>query len=278
MEPKVFKAINETDSDTGFRYRYIKQRNEAFSFHYHDYYEIFMVLKGRGNYNANGNINTIENGTLMFIRDFDIHGYRSDTDAYVEHINLAFTKETLNTLFKYLGKGFPSDILLSAKNSPSVILSEHEKNKLLNSLSELMTPGDAEVMKTKMRIKLVEIFTKYFNNYSEEESDIPLWLEITYEKMQKPENFIEGLSKMYKISGKTPEHLSRCMKKYYGITPSQLVTDMRINHCRNLLLSSNLPVTEICYECGFENMSWFYNVFQKKFGITPKQYREKYSK
>lgn len=37
---------------------------------------------------------------------------------------------------------------------------------------------------------------------------------------------------------------------------------------------SNLAVTVICYECGFENLSWFYKRFIARFGMPPKKYRE----
>ena len=53
-------------------------------------------------------------------------------------------------------------------------------------------------------------------------------------------------------------------------------SDLRLEHSVNLILTSNLSITEICYECGFENLSWFYKQFVKKFGLTPVEYRKKY--
>ena len=66
------------------------------------------------------------------------------------------------------------------------------------------------------------------------------------------------------------------MRQYYDTTPTEYVTGLRLGYAANLLLISNLKVTDICYECGFENLSWFYKVFAGKYGLTPAEYRRRY--
>jgi len=83
---------------------------------------------------------------------------------------------------------------------------------------------------------------------------------------------------MYEISGKTREHLTRKLKAYYNITPTEFVNELKLEYCANLLLTSNLPVVDVCYSCGFENLSWFYKIFRKKYGITPSKYRKNHEK
>ena len=99
---------------------------------------------------------------------------------------------------------------------------------------------------------------------------------MTWEKMKNPANFIAGTERMYEIAGKSREHLCRSLKTYYNITPSELISDLRLEYSVNLLLTSNLSVADICYECGFGNMSWFYRCFSEKYGTTPVKYRKKY--
>ena len=121
--------------------------------------------------------------------------------------------------------------------------------------------SDGEKLKFKMRRLLADIFSDYFETLYEKDSDTPFWLENAYRKMRDPKNFIEGKEKLFRLAGKTREHTTRCMKKYYGITPSDYVNELRLSYAANLLMSSNLNATEICYECGFQNVSWFYNEF-----------------
>ena len=77
------------------------------------------------------------------------------------------------------------------------------------------------------------------------------------------------------LSGKTREHISRMMKRHYNTNVRYFVTNLRLEYCVNLLTHSNLSVTDICYECGFENVSWFYKVFEKMYGLTPSEFRKK---
>ncbi|MCC8102873.1 MAG: helix-turn-helix transcriptional regulator, partial [Clostridiales bacterium] len=49
---------------------------------------------------------------------------------------------------------------------------------------------------------------------------------------------------------------------------------VRLLHPVNSNLSdTDIPVTDICYQSGFSNVSYFIKCFRKTFGVTPKQYR-----
>lgn len=93
-----------------------------------------------------------------------------------------------------------------------------------------------------------------------------------HEKMKKPENFIRGSERMLELSGKTREHLSRSMKKYYN-TPTTYINELKLNYAINLMYSSNLSITDICFECGFSNISWFYKLFEREYGISPAKFK-----
>lgn len=278
-ERKKLLAQYHVDRESGCLYRYIKSETERLVMHYHDYFEIFLTLKGSLIHRVNGETQRLAEGSLVFVRDFDYHGYGHDTAPF-EVANLAFTYETVMSLFEYLGSGFASKQLLDAPFPPMVTLSPNDKNKLLAKLSELnaINFNDKQTLKTKMRTLLFEIFTKYFSDFAPTgETEIPFWIENCYEKMRQPANFILGLSRLYEIAGKSREHTTRCMKKYYGVSPTEYINDLRINYAANLLVSSNLSVTDICYECGFQNISWFYDLFRIKYGMTPKNFYNAHS-
>jgi YesN/AraC family two-component response regulator len=50
-----------------------------------------------------------------------------------------------------------------------------------------------------------------------------------------------------------------------------------VRYASGLLISSDLSISEICFESGFGNISWFNRQFKKIRGISPKKYREKYT-
>ncbi len=274
LEAKLLEEMYHIDKETGFLCRYVRSDTERFKPHYHDYFEVFLMCRGKAMHLINGQERNLYPGDLLFIRDFDIHDYASINGEYFEFINLAFSKETFKLMSDYLGEGFSFEGLLHSPTPPKAVLNKREKEKLFFKMTDTPQKSDKSTVKLKYRILLADIFTTYFLNFQDFESDIPAWLEITVEKMKSPPNFIEGVTKMYEISGKSREHLSRSLKKFYGISPTDFINDLRLEYCANLLIASNLNVTDIAFECGFENISWFYKAFLRKFGVTPFKYRK----
>ena len=217
MDVKMLDKHKHTNTQRGFLCRYVRSDTEYFRPHYHNYYEIFIVLKGSVCHIINSKEQMLSPGELLFIRDFDIHDYKSADGNYFEFLNIAFTIDNFKAMISYLGEKFPANKLLKAEFPPSIYLSEREKEKLFYAFTDLGSYYDDETAKIKFRTLLVDVFMKYFFDYKEDKVEIPLWLEIAVEKMKKPENFVKGNQRMYEISGRSREHLSRSLKKYYNI-------------------------------------------------------------
>lgn len=274
MQSKTLNFQWHTDADTGCLCRYVRSDTERFRPHSHSFYEIFLMVKGRAMHLINGKEHPLKEGELLFIRDFDEHDYRAVNGGDFEFINLAFTKETLESLSGFLGDAFPIKDLLSAQAPPLATLSERETKRLFFALTDIPQAGNKDLIKLRFRVLISDIFVSYFLNFTEKNSDIPLWLEIAVEKMKKPLNFTQGVSKMYQLAGKSREHVSRSLMQYYDVSPTAFVNDLRLDYSAKLLVTSNLSVTDVGFECGFENISWFYKAFEKKFGTTPLKYRK----
>lgn len=58
-------------------------------------------------------------------------------------------------------------------------------------------------------------------------------------------------------------------KKYYGETPVQYITELRLEYARNLI-SGGMPVEEAAFESGFNDPKYFARVVKKRFGCTPR--------
>ncbi len=275
MEPKMLDAKYHLEPQAGCLCRYVRSDTEFFRPHNHNYYELFMVIKGKVCHIINGEEQLLEAGQLLFIRDFDLHDHKSGDGNYFEFLNLAFSKETFLQMLEYMGPGYSSEALLAAPFPPVVSLSSREKEKLVFDFIELSQHFEPEYIRFKARTLLISIFSSLFYNYSEQKSDVPIWLETACEKMKRPQNFIAGIDRFFQLAGKSREHTARSLKQYYHTTPTDYVSDLRLEHAAKLLLISNLQVTDICYECGFDNLSWFYKSFAKKYGVTPAEYRRR---
>ena len=280
MPTKRLQAKWHLDGNTGFRLRLVKTDTERFVRHNHEYFELFLVLSGKAVHTVAPDAGTerespLARGDLVFMRPDDVHDYAKHDEAF-SFVNLAFSRETFDALRDYLGEGFPADALYHADYPPCVHLADAETNSLyyrLMSLADTSISSDGAA-RARARTLLVDLFTRYFPTFDSRGTEIPFWLEHAYEAMKQPKNFMAGKERLFALAGKTREHTTRCLKKYYGVTPSEYVTDLRLSYAAGLLRSSNFGVTDICFECGFANVSWFYTTFEKKFGVTPMEYRK----
>ncbi|HSE43208.1 MAG TPA: AraC family transcriptional regulator [Acidobacteriota bacterium] len=66
----------------------------------------------------------------------------------------------------------------------------------------------------------------------------------------------------------------REFRKQYGMSPGKWLHDRRLQHSACLLETTTMNVTDIMFECGFEDLSHFSRAFKVKFGCSPSLYRE----
>lgn len=276
-----FTAENNVDTESGCLYRFVHGANDIFNPHCHDYYELFMTVSGTVTHWINGVTCELPEGSLVFIRPDDIHGYIYETpkSAQTAYINFTFTKETAEELFLYLTDGFPSQYLLNCTMPPTILVSHTEKKHLLALFEELNTVNwqDKHTLRIRARVILADIFTRLFYNVqSNHNEDMPLWLVQLTKAMEQPDNFSVGIKRLSEISKKSDKHISRNLKKYFDLTPSEYVNSLRVNYASNLLVNTNTSVIDICYMCGFQNLSYFYRVFKRTFGLSPGDFRKQY--
>lgn len=68
--------------------------------------------------------------------------------------------------------------------------------------------------------------------------------------------------------------LYRKLKTITGMTPGEFIRHIRLKNAAALLLSTRLTVTEIFYRTGFNNQSYFFREFKKRYACAPNEYRE----
>ena len=86
------------------------------------------------------------------------------------------------------------------------------------------------------------------------------------------------LEDMASIVGMTPPSFSRFFKQKTGKTVTDYILDVRIGNGARLLVDTTTGVSEICYSCGFNNLSNFNRLFKAKRGLTPSEFRDLYKK
>jgi len=114
-----------------------------------------------------------------------------------------------------------------------------------------------------------------FISYSEEQprSSMPVWLAEIITEMSKPESFIAGLPKLLELAHSSQEHITREFRRHLDLTPTEFINLKRLNYAAELILESKMEITDICFACGFNNLSHFYHCFKNQYGCSPKQFK-----
>lgn len=104
-------------------------------------------------------------------------------------------------------------------------------------------------------------------------------------RVQKVKNYIDQnyseeirLQTLAELANMTPTAFSRFFKLRTSRNISDYIIDVRLGHATRLLADSTMAVVEICYHCGFNNISNFNRVFRKRKGCTPTEFRSNYQK
>ncbi len=104
------------------------------------------------------------------------------------------------------------------------------------------------------------------NGYNAEMEEI---LEIIHRSYHQ-DLTIEQLAKRY---GASTGWFIKEFSRYTGVTPKKYINEVRLNHAKELLSSTNYNISKISTVCGFENPLYFSRYFQKNYHMAPTTYR-----
>ncbi len=85
---------------------------------------------------------------------------------------------------------------------------------------------------------------------------------------------LESLSEIFHLS---PNYISTLLKRYTKHNFIQLSQSLKLDYAAGLLKNSDLSVTDVANQSGYENVTFFYKKFTAKFGCSPKEYRKRLS-
>ena len=82
-----------------------------------------------------------------------------------------------------------------------------------------------------------------------------------------------SLASLAKESGYSREHFLRMFRTATGLTPHQYVLERRLSAAQRLLRQSRMLLVDIALQCGFASQTHMSDVFRKRLGVTPLEYR-----
>lgn len=242
-------------------------------FHTHDYWEFMIVTEGSYRHEINGLSLKAGVNSAYLIRPEDCHAIFGEGEK-AGHLNILIQNEAmLHTC------AFFSPLMIEELRKPKVLeasLSPHQAKKI-KDICNLLRFGKIKGEEERMlysQLLINDIVSTVFEQNALFESDRPKWLSEIIAEMQRPENAHWRVGDVLSRVDYSHARFAKLFKKYMGMSLVSYLAIVKMNAAHDYLLHSDLPISEIAANLGYESNSHFNHVFNKHYGVSPSRYRK----
>lgn len=287
MSSNAFYQHIEKNNDIPIFIKEFEHTFFDFPFHYHPDYEIMLIENGSGKQIVGNSISNYQNSTLLFLGKNLAHGWKSIKPANDETLThcifLQFGEDCLGSNFFQLPELEKANAILKQSNyglqitgkcmeEVSLLLKEivHQKGlskvvtflrifEILNKNPEYHLLCDSDYLHptgSKRDRRLQDIYQYIFENFTEE---------ISFEKIAEEMEMSKSA-------------FCHFFKKHTGVSFTLRVNQIRVKQACHFLTNTDTSITQICFECGFQSISYFNKTFKDILGYSPSNYRRVFTK
>lgn len=248
--------------------------------HFHEEIELVFIKDKNGKRHIGNNISHYYNGDLLLI------GSKLPHQGYYDRFSGASAEIIIHFKQDFLGEGFLQAVEMASikrmldlssrglsftgntktevgERMESMFYMSHFE-KMIEFLKVLQIMASARDVETLNAIGIqVETSTQGISRLDDVYAHVR-------EKFQES-IVLEDISARINM---TVPSFCRFFKKHTGKTFIEFLNEYRITHACKLLTDSDLSITEICYDCGFNNFSHFNKYFKRIVGKSPSQFRK----
>ena len=268
--------------DDPFSTYHIQNGGQSFQIpvHWHDELEIIYVKSGFLTVNISGENYIGKPGDAFVVSPGNLHFMGSQTGT-VDYFTFLFP-------LKYIA--FRSDDMLDDKlieplNSGHLMISPEIKDTVKEQCEQLAGVYAAEIDKSESKItsqireKIIllqfihELWKKGFivENDTTGRNTVEKEMVSYIQQNYTGKILLREFGEQFHLSEK---YISRYFKEHFHITLSQYVTYLRLEHAKQMLQETDISVTEVAMQSGYQNISYFIRSFKKTYGVSPLKYRK----
>ncbi|MCG8391281.1 MAG: AraC family transcriptional regulator [Cytophagales bacterium] len=239
--------------------------------HRHDFYECFVVESGRGIQDTDDRQFDLRGGSAYFLRPEHAHRLSGSGSVPLMLINIAIEASAAEFVLQRFP--FPDAIWRAGQPIAEQALTVRQTASVRELVSLCASgPRDAGIAAWFL-LSLRRLLVSRAPDAATQR--LPFWLADALPLAGEPGNLRAGLPRLVALCGRTQEHVTRSMKRYLGVSPTQWLKAERIAYARRLIETTHESITQIALECGFESLSYFHRCFRELSGTTPLQMRKR---
>jgi AraC-like DNA-binding protein len=285
------KVLRETPPITEKDCFYIVERHKSeflYPIHSHQEFELNFVEHGRGVHRVVGDsIEEIGHYDLVLVTGNGLeHAWQQGncTEPDVREITIQFSSTLLDE--RLLGRTqFASIRKMFEKARMGVAFSMTGILRVYNFLDSLPTMNEKfEQFLTMLKI-LYELSQDQGARTLASTSFADVKADRGSRRVAKVKEYISNhyaedlrLEDLSALVGMAPSAFSRFFKQHTTRTLSDYIIDVRLGNAARLLVDTTTSISEICYACGFNNLSNFNRIFKARRGYTPRDFRALFTK
>ena len=240
--------------------------------HFHPFTEFYYILDGKGIFSIEDKVIDTSKNDFFIINSNVGHSIYSNENENLLYISFGIDSIFIKNINDKEKLEEDKYIYKKIKDSNEYFID------CFNEINQEFNSNDIYA-KSMANAKASEFIIKLLRKYKDEfliTNDIKINKQIDYIKNFIDNNYSEDikLESLSKMAYMNKFHLISEFKQSYRVTPIEYLILKRIEITKNLLISTNHSMEEISSIVGFNSQSYFNQVFRKKVGITPSQFRK----
>ena len=249
--------------------------------HWHEEAELTLILRGSSTYTVQLEREQVHEGDIIFVPPQVLHavttgGGEMDSDTFVFHMNLLGAGGADVCTLRYLAPLSTQKMI-----PPTVIRKEHPiHGKLLGLIREMNRtweergPGWELLIKAQL-LTAIAWLIPYCTTDSAEmalRTEHAGKIKIALDFMENNYGDEIAIADVAAACYFSQYHFMRFFKKYMGMSCGEYLKNLRLEKAAQAFARGCTGILDVAMDSGFRNLSYFYREFQKKYGVTPKQF------
>ncbi|WP_426278346.1 AraC family transcriptional regulator [Chryseobacterium sp. S-02] len=280
----AFEAVKPNIGSSFTSLKFLQNENiKSHVWHYHPEIELIFVCGGSGKRQIGSNISYFSDGDLVLMGTNLPHcGMTNENTNNDYEMVIQFKPDFLGEEVWTLPEMQKITILLE-KAKAGIVFSEKIKKEIGFKITEMHESSSLDKLMKFLKIleelastteyRILNAGKYYLQTQVEDNERINHIFNFVKDNF-KEQITLEQISDL--ASMKVPS-FCRYFKKITNKTFTQFVNEYRITHSLKLLAEQPLSITEVCFESGFNNFSYFNKTFKEYTGKSPSQYRKEFN-
>lgn len=237
--------------------------------HTQDFHELVWVQNGAVRLHTEAGKRDLNEGDLLFISPDQAHGLQGRGEAAIV-VSLAIRPGVI----KAIGNRHEDLAGIAFWGPTSQPMITHRDMRQLAALNQAALQLERSPRrKLYLEAFLLPLLVALDRPPEGIAEGAPEWLISACSAARHPDVFRSGAAGFVTATGRAHPHVSRTMRRFLGVTPSEYVNTQRMEYAARRLAGTSDPLAEIATDCGLPNLSHFHKLFLATFDETPQRYR-----